>query len=866
MVAIASGRTSPGSTLTASSSDKLAQSLSFLPDGPPTAVSAATAIEQLASERSSSVFVYDLAAQAGFGSALRSLADDNSSATVVPMQTRPGAGLILLGRLSEGTSKQGPRGAVISAFTTPAGLLAMADQLADLPPASPAARLVLQVAAVTQSAPTLSLSPSLAPIAGSLTQLPEDVAVVFSSGAQEAVDIAALAYQVKTQHVIHVLDYYSAARELRELQAPPSSVTPYQSIDEAFASNKLTFFDYFGDADATSVVVVLNGAVANVLKTVHKDIQGVGLLVVRVLRPWDAEGFVLALPHCAKNLHVLDELADTLVAAVEAAVDGSDKETHAHSLSTNEVTTIVSSAADAEEYLRTVIGVAADATLAPIDSHAKKLLFFSGVNSKLSLLPAIIARDFLANQSISARLLIDQDEFARPGGVALGRLLLAPKGASTTDVPLAASISAKTSSAQFVAVLDQTLLKTYDLFAGATVGGSILVNTSWTAEELLSNIATSSLAAVQQKELHIYTIDAAGIASRYAANSAEDFEVLVAHIAFLKLYLGRAGSLLVLQQVVEASFGQTIDDVSVADLIVAVWREIAEVRLPLDTVEVSAEATTLTVFDFNAVSLENEASTSSAKSALGNRSQAIKNILFPEALRPTAPESEETHPQIPALRPDLPERTFVVTTSVNRRLTPLEYDRNVFHMEFDTSGTGLKYAIGEALGVHGWNDEQDVLDFCQWYGADPEKTISIPVPESNGSVRHVRTVFQALQQQIDLFGRPPKSFYGALSRYAKAKEDRMALHFISSPEGSSTFKKLGEKDTVTFADVLQRYKSARPSIEDLCELVGDIKPRHYSIASSQSAVGDRVDLLIVTVEWATPSGTHHELHSPRHAN
>ena len=84
--------------------------------------------------------------------------------------------------------------------------------------------------------------------------------------------------------------------------------------------------------------------------------------------------------------------------------------------------------------------------------------------------------------------------------------------------------------------------------------------------------------------------------------------------------------------------------------------------------------------------------------------------------------------------------------------------------------------------------------------------------------------------------------------------DRYALRFIGSPEGSTTFKKLSEKDTVTFADVLKLYPSARPGIERLCEMIGDIKPRHYSIASSQSVVGDRVDLLVVTVDWVTPSG------------
>jgi len=213
----------------------------------------------------------------------------------------------------------------------------------------------------------------------------------------------------------------------------------------------------------------------------------------------------------------------------------------------------------------------------------------------------------------------------------------------------------------------------------------------------------------------------------------------------------------------------------------------------------------------------------------------------------------DQYPQIPTLHPEIPDRTYLVTCTVNRRLTPREYDRNVFHVEFDTSGTGLKYAIGEALGVHGWNDEADVLDFCNWYGVDPARLITIPVPGNHDKV-HTRTVFQALQQQIDLFGKPPKSFYSDLAVHAKNSVDRHALLFIGSPEGVSTFKKLSEKDTVTFADALRRYPSARPGIEKLSELIGDIKPRHYSIASAQSVVGDRVDLLVVTVDWETPTG------------
>ena len=270
-------------------------------------------------------------------------------------------------------------------------------------------------------------------------------------------------------------------------------------------------------------------------------------------------------------------------------------------------------------------------------------------------------------------------------------------------------------------------------------------------------------------------------------------------------------------------------------------------------------------FEFNAIVAEVEGETLVNGAKLSSWHDAAKHILFPSSFSgsPELSSSLEAYPQDPRLRPEVPDRTFLVTCTVNKRLTPMEYDRNVFHLEFDTSGTGLKYAIGEALGVHGWNDTKEVLDFCHWYGINPDGLLTLPVPSSSSTESYTqyqtRTIFQALQQQVDIFGKPPKSFYSDLAAFATNEVDRLALLFIGSAEGSSTFKKMSEIDTVSFADVLKQFKSARPGVEILCEIVGDIKPRHYSIASSQAVVGDRVDLLVVTVEWETPSGLFHSI-------
>jgi len=305
----------------------------------------------------------------------------------------------------------------------------------------------------------------------------------------------------------------------------------------------------------------------------------------------------------------------------------------------------------------------------------------------------------------------------------------------------------------------------------------------------------------------------------------------------------------------KSALGEVLNGVELTKLSGRAWAGLSRVVISRSDPATAEQHTSLKQFEFNAIAVETDEGDTVVNGAkLASWHDAAKHIIFPNAFSPEHPVSTEEHPQNPSLHPELPDRTFLVTCTVNKRLTPAEYDRNVFHLEFDTSGTGLKYEIGEALGVHGWNDEQEVLDFCKWYGVEPDRLITIPVPGGEGKL-HTRTIFQALQQQIDLFGKPPKSFFYDLAEFATEKVDRMALRFIGSAEGSATLKKLSEKDTVHFADVLQRYPSARPGIEVLCTLIGDIKPRHYSIASAQAVVGDRVDLLVVTVDWSTPSGS-----------
>ncbi|KAF4619952.1 hypothetical protein D9613_005367 [Agrocybe pediades] len=825
---------------------------------------ASTVIEYIASRKgaSSTVYVYDVAEQVGFGTLTKEWSKQSKDAApVVDLQTRAGAGLSLVGRLSQGTSLDGVKGTVLTAFTTPSGLALMAPSFAYLPFASPSTRLIVQVPTVTSTGETLALSPTLFPLASIWSTLPKNIAVLLSSTPQQAADFAAISYKITSSHSIHIFDHHSATREIGHSINPLPEIEEGLSVEEAVKRAGYQLFEYHGDNQATTVVVLLNGPLALSLKAaLANGASGLGVVIINVLRPWDDAAIQSVIPSTATKVHVLDEVPNSVTQGnlygdvFSTLWDASPKRSilsHRITPAQTHKFTVVSDA-----FLHFIEGITHVTLSEPSLAAIKKVLLFSVPKSPLAPFATFLEELFIEKKGILSRLLIDHDVFSKPGGITASRLLIARKGVSENlAIQAALPLDPETRGhSDFLGILDQNLLKSHSLLKHARKGSIVLVVTSWSAEEFSANISSTVAAEIAERDLSIYTIDVKSIANELAvqATFSNAVQNLLLEIVFLRFYLGAAATEETVLKLANTSFDDVVDGVPLSKLSGYAWSKLKLVTVAKPEDVTPSEAPSLKIFEANAIAVEtSEGQTVVNGARLSSWHDAAKHLLFPAVF---TPEVETDTLQNPALRPEIPDTTFLVTCTVNKRLTPLEYDRNVFHLEFDTSGTGLKYAIGEALGVHGWNDEQEVLDFCAWYGVDPSRLITIPVVADETKM-HTRTVLQALQQQIDLFGKPPKSFYTDLAEYATTDVDRYALRFIGSPEGSSTFKKLSEKDTVTFADVLKMYKSARPGIERLCELIGDIKPRHYSIASAQSVVGDRVDLLVVTVDWMTPSGS-----------
>ncbi|KAL6929370.1 hypothetical protein ACO0SA_000770 [Hanseniaspora valbyensis] len=233
-----------------------------------------------------------------------------------------------------------------------------------------------------------------------------------------------------------------------------------------------------------------------------------------------------------------------------------------------------------------------------------------------------------------------------------------------------------------------------------------------------------------------------------------------------------------------------------------------------------------------------DSSTADQEYKLETVTDVAKKLAFVEAYGTTT-----------ELRPDLPVKNFVVKVAKNKRVTPSDYDRNIFEIEFDIGNSGLKYEIGEALGVHAKNDTEKVIEFLHSYGVTDLNQIVSVANKDDPSKIESRTVLQTFVENVDIFGKPGKKFYESLIKFTKDEAELKKLINLISPAGASELKKYQDEDFFTYADILSQLPLCKPTIPELISIVPALKRREYSIASSQRVHPNKIHLLIVVVSW-----------------
>jgi sulfite reductase (NADPH) flavoprotein alpha-component len=169
------------------------------------------------------------------------------------------------------------------------------------------------------------------------------------------------------------------------------------------------------------------------------------------------------------------------------------------------------------------------------------------------------------------------------------------------------------------------------------------------------------------------------------------------------------------------------------------------------------------------------------------------------------------------------------------RLNHLESAKDTRHVILDLTGSGIHYQPGDSLAVLPHNCPELVAGVLASLGASGREEVVSP----EGDRKSLR---QALTTDYTLTRTPP-ALAELLSRRATDAAESRALSTLTDAEADDL---LASHDV---RDLLERFESARPTIDELLGALARLQPRLYSISSSLKAHPNQVHLTVGVVRF-----------------
>ncbi|GAO14998.1 uncharacterized protein UV8b_00489 [Ustilaginoidea virens] len=612
-------------------------------------------------------------------------------------------------------------------------------------------------------------------------------------------------------------------------------------------------FEYHGHETPDVVWVVFGSVETQVAKQalgkIAADGAKVGVLGVRIYRPFIEEEFLKTIPASTHTIAVLGQVRDQVAVedeATQSALYGDVitavafsakfeqepqvldiKYTPAHTMSPQGLVNT----------LHKIFGNGGEeASELPCLVNAEQYTFWNVDDSAAVDSPAVIGNILSKQSTINVYVHSTYDNLTQGGIVrtdvrASKKALEAPYDVSDADVAI---------------VGDERILKEVDVLGNLSESGKVIIRLpNFKADEVEKRLSAAFRKTLAAKDIQLFVLD-----TSFSPALEKDTESrLLLELAFFKVAQREIGP----ETVTKLSAAEGNPPI-LKEVVDAVDQCLSKIQVPATWAEAEADSQTPrlpTFLQANSFVGFDKAQVEESLQ-LGDWKTAAKGLVFKEAYDTRA-----------VSRPDLPVKTVTIRVKENRRLTPTDYDRNIFHIEFDLGDSGLTYKIGEALGIHAENDEEQVAEFIKSYGLNAAELVRVPAREDSEALE-IRTVHQALMQNMDILGKPPKRFYECLASFATDDVEKKKLEALGSSAGADEFKRRCEVEMLTYVDVLDEFKSARPGFNELVKLVSPLKRREYSIASAQAVTPNSVTLMIVVVDWVDTKGRTRYGHATRY--
>ena len=311
----------------------------------------------------------------------------------------------------------------------------------------------------------------------------------------------------------------------------------FQSAMDKFAKEtgrQYHLFDYYGAEEAERVIVIMGSGAAVARETVEhlvKQGEKVGLLIVRLFRPFDVKRFMGALPGTVKRIAVLDRCKDPaaicepLCADVREALNGRDITVVGgrYGLSSKDFTpAMVKGVYDELKKLAPkdsfTIGIEDDVTFTSLaydpafDTENPKTVrcLFYGLGSDGTVGANKNSIKIIGQETdLYAQGYYSYDS-KKSGGITVSHLRFGPD-------PIYASYLIN--KANFLACHVYSFLEKLDILKNAADGGTFLLNSPFGPEEIWDKLPYTYQRQIIDKKLKFYVIDAVKIAKQTGMGS-----------------------------------------------------------------------------------------------------------------------------------------------------------------------------------------------------------------------------------------------------------------------------------------------------------------------------------------------------------
>ena len=377
--------------------------------------------------------------------------------------------------------------------------------------------------------------------------------------------------------------------------AMPAIVQKYMDkVNEKIGTN-YKLFNYYGAEDAESVIIAMGSVCDTIDETIDyltEQGQKVGVVKVRLYRPFSAQALIDAIPDTVKYINVLDRtkepgaMGEPLYLDVVAALrgskfDGVQINTGRYGLASKDTTpaqiVAVFNNRDKQQF---TVGIVDDVTGLSLEVGAPIYTTPEGtINCKFWGLGADgtvganknsikIIGD---NTDMYAQAYFDYDS-KKSGGVTMSHLRFGKK-------PIKSTYLIRT--ANFVACHNPSYVNKYNMVQELVDGGTFLLNCSWTAEELDKHLPGQVKAYIANHNIKFYTIDGIKIGKEIGLGGRIN---TVLQSAFFKLanIIPEAEAIDLMKKAAKATYGKKGDAIVQMnyDAIDAGAKQIVEVQVP----------------------------------------------------------------------------------------------------------------------------------------------------------------------------------------------------------------------------------------------------------------------------------------------